>query len=79
MLQASLSAAPEYAEAWNNLGVLQRDLGQISEAIESYQHAIDILPESRNASQNRLLALNYIHPGEGYHQTCLCTAGIGCF
>ncbi len=63
MLQASLAAAPGYAEAWNNLGVLQRDLGQISEALDSYQCSIDLAPEARNASQNRLLALNYILPG----------------
>ena len=64
MLQASLAADPGYAEAWNNLGVLQRDLGQVKEALDSYQHAIDLAPGARNASQNRLLALNYIHPGE---------------
>lgn len=63
MLQASLTAAPDYAEAWNNLGVLQRDLGQVTEALESYQRAMDIMPEARNAGQNHLLALNYIHPG----------------
>ena len=29
MLQAAIAAAPDYAEAYNNLGVLQRELGAI--------------------------------------------------
>ena len=29
LLQAALLSAPEYAEAWNTLGVLQRDMGQM--------------------------------------------------
>ena len=29
MLQAAIAAAPEYAEAYNNLGVLQREVGAI--------------------------------------------------
>lgn len=29
MLQAALCACPTYAEAYNNLGVLQRDVGAI--------------------------------------------------
>ena len=68
LLQASLTAAPDYAKAWNNLGVLQRDLGQIPEALSSYQRAMDTSPETRNASQNRLLALNYMHPGKCTHE-----------
>ena len=29
LLQAAVTAAPGYAEAWNNLGVLQRDMGLV--------------------------------------------------
>ena len=29
MLMAAISASPSYAEAYNNLGVLQRDVGAI--------------------------------------------------
>ncbi|KAK9823008.1 hypothetical protein WJX81_006345 [Elliptochloris bilobata] len=64
LLQAALTAAPDYAEAHNNLGVLQRDVGAIKEAIASYERCLELAPESRNAGQNRLLALNYIMPGE---------------
>ena len=29
LLQAAVTIAPGYAEAWNNLGVLQRDVGLV--------------------------------------------------
>jgi hypothetical protein len=51
-------------EAHNNLGVLQRDVGAIPDALASYERALQLVPDSRNAGQNRLLALNYIYPGE---------------
>ena len=121
LLQAAVTIAPGYAEAWNNLGVLQRDVGLVhvrpspahnsgmasmyeawqavqhhalklmwqqdprtlvhgsassclgwfvaarlgmQEAIASYEECTRLAPQSRNAAQNRLLALNYILPGE---------------
>jgi protein O-GlcNAc transferase len=57
-------ACPTYAEAYNNLGVLQRDIGAIADAINSYSRCLEITPDSRNAGQNRLLALNYMYHGE---------------
>lgn len=51
-------------EAHNNLGVLQRDVGCIPEALASYSRCLELDPRCRNAGQNRLLALNYIYPGE---------------
>mmetsp|Transcript_37645 Transcript_37645/g.111342 ORF Transcript_37645/g.111342 Transcript_37645/m.111342 type:complete len:770 (-) Transcript_37645:253-2562(-) len=64
LLTAAIQSCPSYAEAYNNLGVLQRDVGAIADAITSYSRCLDIAPESRNAGQNRLLALNYIYQGE---------------
>lgn len=49
---------PKYVEAYNNLGVLFRDEGRVVEAIASYDRALLLDPYSRNAGQNRLLALN---------------------
>eukprot|EP00271_Cylindrocystis_brebissonii_P002015 TRINITY_DN1235_c5_g1_i1.p1 TRINITY_DN1235_c5_g1~~TRINITY_DN1235_c5_g1_i1.p1 ORF type:complete len:1248 (+),score=300.78 TRINITY_DN1235_c5_g1_i1:179-3922(+) len=63
MIKAAILANPSYAEAYNNLGVLHRDAGNIPAAIEAYEHCLRIDPDSRNAGQNRLLALNYIHDG----------------
>ncbi|GAB4815161.1 hypothetical protein N2152v2_002207 [Parachlorella kessleri] len=64
LLQAAVMAAPTYAEAYNNLGVLQRDVGVVPDAIASYEKCLELDPTNRNAGQNRLLGLNYVHHGE---------------
>ena len=71
LLQAALMAWPGYAEAHNNLGVLQRDMGSIPEALASYENCLKFDANNRNAGQNRLLALNYIHEGQ---DTMVCEA-----
>ncbi|KAL6507753.1 hypothetical protein OROGR_023948 [Orobanche gracilis] len=63
MIEKAIVANPTYAEAYNNLGVLYRDAGNISLAVEAYDQCLKIDPDSRNAGQNRLLALNYINEG----------------
>lgn len=63
MIEKAIIANPTYAEAYNNLGVLYRDAGNISMAIKAYEQCLEIDPDSRNAGQNRLLAMNYIHEG----------------
>ncbi|KAI5560800.1 hypothetical protein BDE02_16G071600 [Populus trichocarpa] len=63
MIEKAIMANPTYAEAYNNLGVLYRDAGNISMAISAYEQCLEIDPDSRNAGQNRLLAMNYINEG----------------
>ncbi|KAG4996404.1 hypothetical protein AAZX31_10G070200 [Glycine max] len=63
MIEKAIIANPTYAEAYNNLGVLYRDAGDISLAINAYEQCLKIDPDSRNAGQNRLLAMNYIDEG----------------
>ncbi|XP_065855634.1 probable UDP-N-acetylglucosamine--peptide N-acetylglucosaminyltransferase SPINDLY [Euphorbia lathyris] len=63
MIEKAIMANPTYAEAYNNLGVLYRDAGNIAMAINAYEQCLKIDPDSRNAGQNRLLALNYINEG----------------
>ncbi|XP_006659697.1 probable UDP-N-acetylglucosamine--peptide N-acetylglucosaminyltransferase SPINDLY [Oryza brachyantha] len=63
MIQKAILANPTYAEAYNNLGVLYRDAGSITLAVQAYERCLHIDPDSRNAGQNRLLALNYIDEG----------------
>ncbi|KAL8191684.1 hypothetical protein R6Q57_028415 [Mikania cordata] len=63
MIEKAIVANPTYAEAYNNLGVLYRDAGSISLAIEAYEQCLKIDIDSRNAGQNRLLAMNYINEG----------------
>ncbi|TVU04528.1 hypothetical protein EJB05_47639 [Eragrostis curvula] len=63
MIEKAIIANPMYAEAYNNLGVLYRDAGSITLAIQAYERCLQIDPDSRNAGQNRLLAMNYIDEG----------------
>lgn len=49
LLNAAIAACPGYAEAHNNMGVLQRDVGAISDALASYNRALELTPDSRNA------------------------------
>jgi Flp pilus assembly protein TadD len=57
LLQAATQACPSYAEAWNNLGVLQRDIGAVADAIASYERAASLAPEQPNAGAKLVLAL----------------------
>jgi len=59
----SIRLDPSYAEAHNNVGVLCRDEGRISEAIASYDRCLKMDPKSLNAGQNRLLALHSVVDG----------------
>ncbi|XP_061366737.1 probable UDP-N-acetylglucosamine--peptide N-acetylglucosaminyltransferase SPINDLY [Gastrolobium bilobum] len=63
MIEKAIIANPTYAEAYNNLGVLYRDAGDIAQSINAYEQCLKIDPDSRNAGQNRLLAMNYIDEG----------------
>jgi tetratricopeptide (TPR) repeat protein len=59
-IRAAIQENPSYGEAYNNLGVLYRDEGEIEQAIVCYDKCLEITPTSRNAAQNRLLAMNCI-------------------
>jgi tetratricopeptide (TPR) repeat protein len=48
---------PDYAEAYNNLGVALKDYGRCTEAIENYERAIQLNPDYTEAHWNRSLAL----------------------
>ncbi|KAI5417099.1 hypothetical protein KIW84_041911 [Lathyrus oleraceus] len=63
MVEKAIIANPTYTEAYNNLGVLYKDVGDIALAINAYEQCLKIDPDSRNAGQNRLLAMNYIDGG----------------
>ncbi|KAI5444479.1 hypothetical protein KIW84_012928 [Lathyrus oleraceus] len=63
MIEKAIIANPKRVEAYNNLGVLYRDAGDIALAINAYEQCLKIDPDSRNAGQNRLLAMNYIDEG----------------
>jgi protein O-GlcNAc transferase len=69
-VKIALSIDPNYAEAYNNLGVLYRDEGRIDRAILCYEQCIRLNPLSHDAAQNRLLALNYL-PNISLHDVYL--------
>ncbi|KAK2357006.1 Tetratricopeptide repeat (TPR) superfamily protein [Trifolium repens] len=67
MIEKAIIANLTYAEAYNNLDVLYRDIGDIALAInayeqclKAYEQCLKIGLDSRNACQNRLLAMKYI-------------------
>ena len=63
-LSAAVHADPAYAVAHNNLGCLLRDTGDVPEALACYERCARAEPDHRNATQNFLLGLNYVVPGE---------------
>jgi len=60
-LSRAAVVAPNYAEVYNNLGWLFWDHGDLAQALRMYERCIELSPSSKNPSQNRLLALNYLH------------------
>jgi protein O-GlcNAc transferase len=46
-LQTAVTENPLYGEAFNNLGVLYRDEGQIQLAIQCYDKCLQLTPNSR--------------------------------
>jgi tetratricopeptide (TPR) repeat protein len=53
----AIEANAQYAEAYNNLGVLYRDEGRITEAVHHYEQCLRLDPASKNAGQNRFVLL----------------------
>ena len=39
-------------QAYNNLGVLQRDVGAMADALAAYDKCLEITPDSRNAGSH---------------------------
>ena len=50
-LNKAIQIFPDYAEAYNNIGNTQKELGNISEAIENYKKAISINPTTLMLTQ----------------------------
>ena len=50
--QHALSLNPNYAEGYNNLGVVLKDKGNINKAIEAYQKALSLKPDYPEAYSN---------------------------
>ena len=51
-IQHATSIKPDFAQAYENLGVVYDDLGQFTAAVENLQHAIALDPRDRTVYQN---------------------------
>ena len=51
-LNKAAGIAPEFVQAWTNLGVVQRRLGDLDSAEESFRNAFELEPESFNSNAN---------------------------
>ena len=56
-----LHYAPNYPDAWNNLGLTYGNLKQMDQAMASYRHALTIHAEFKPSRQNLAQALSLIH------------------
>ena len=57
LTETAAKAAPEVALTWANLGLMQRQKGDIAAALEAYSHAIRLDPGNPTCQQNRAVAL----------------------
>ena len=56
LTQAATQAAPEVALGWANLGLMQRQKGNIGAALEAYSRAINLDPRNATCHQNHAVA-----------------------
>ena len=59
--QQAVEIAPDYAEAWQNIGLAHEHLDQQPEAIAAHQQAVRLLPD--NARAHRLLGMAQLDYG----------------
>ena len=57
LTEAATQAAPEVAIAWANLGLMQRQKGNIAAALKAYNQSIQLDPINPTCHQNRAVAL----------------------
>lgn len=62
---AAIGHAPDYAEAWNNLGVVRGELGDRRGAVEALQRALELVPHYADAHYNLAEALAVVGDLEG--------------
>ena len=53
----SISLKPDYADAYNNMGIALRDHGKLEESIEAYSKALSLKPDYADAYNNMGIAL----------------------
>jgi predicted O-linked N-acetylglucosamine transferase (SPINDLY family) len=58
--RATLGLKPDHVGALNNLGTVDVMRGAVLSALSAFDAALAVVPEDREASSNRLFALNYV-------------------
>lgn len=54
---AAIAKAPDYAEAWNNLGIVRGEIGDRHGAVEALERALELVPHYADAHYNLAEAL----------------------
>jgi tetratricopeptide (TPR) repeat protein len=62
---AAIARAPEYAEAWNNLGIVRGELGDRHGAVEALLKALEVVPHYADAHYNLAEALAVVGDLDG--------------
>jgi tetratricopeptide (TPR) repeat protein len=62
---AAIARAPDYAEAWNNLGIVRGELGDRAGAIEALERALALVPHYADAHYNLAEALAVVGDLDG--------------
>ena len=65
---AAVAEAPEYAEAWNNLGIVRGELGDRHGAIDALRRALELVPHYADAHYNLAEALAVVGDRDGARQ-----------
>jgi len=63
--EAALGRSPDYAEAWNNLGIVRGELGDRDGAIAALRQALELVPHYADAHYNLAEALAVIGDLDG--------------
>lgn len=63
--EAAVAASPDYAEAWNNLGIVRGEVGDRAGAIEALRRALDLVPHYADAHYNLAEALAVVGDMDG--------------
>lgn len=62
---AAIGRAPDYAEAWNNLGIVRGELGDRAGAVEALERALALVPHYADAHYNLAEALAVVGDLDG--------------
>lgn len=60
--ESAVSIDPDFAFAWDNIGVCARNLGDYKKALKAYRKSLELVPDGKTALQN--IPLVYVSQGD---------------